>query len=134
VPDHSMPQRPRDVFRVALVVLAGLYHEHLGPTINALHGIGKQLPREQVARHAVAALAIGQAIEQYVRGDRWSTVRDALTYGATVAEVAGALDLELDEVAAGVTSWADGQARSCGMTADEHARVIALVLGDATRP
>ena len=58
---------------------------------------------------------------------RWVTVADALTYGATIDQVATAMDLTSVEVAAGLRSWADGQRRFGHITDAEHDAVLALL-------
>jgi hypothetical protein len=50
--------------------------------------IGDRLPAEQLARHAVALLAVEHALADRVLASRWVNVADALTYGATVEQVA----------------------------------------------
>lgn len=79
--------------------------------------------------HAVAALATQHALAERVLYSRWCNVRDALTFGATPEQVAAAMGLDVDEVALGLRSWADGQHRQQLITADEHDAVLALVAG-----
>jgi hypothetical protein len=55
------------------------------------------------------------------------TVADALTYGATIDEVATAIDRTAVEVAAGLQSWADRQRRFGRITDVEHDAVLALL-------
>jgi transposase-like protein len=64
-------------------------------------------------------------------------VRDALTHGATVAQVAEAMGLDVEEVRIGLRTWADGQldlfeslgSEGIGITAGEHDAVLALIVG-----
>jgi hypothetical protein len=54
-------------------------------------------------------------------------VADALTYGATVEQVATAMDLTAIEVAAGLRLGADVQRRFGHITDVEHDAVLALL-------
>ena len=64
--------------------------------------------------------------------ERWPLVRDALARGVETLAVGGALGgLEVDEVAAGLTSWADRAHRSGGLSLDDYDAVIALIAGGA---
>ena len=64
--------------------------------------------------------------------ERWPLVRDGLVGGATADDVGAALGgLEVDEVAAGLTSWADRAHRSGGLSLDDYDAVIALIAGGA---
>ena len=47
------------------------------------------LPAEQLARHAVALLAVEHTRAERMLASRWVNVADALTYGATLDRVAG---------------------------------------------
>ncbi|OLT12244.1 hypothetical protein BJF78_24590 [Pseudonocardia sp. CNS-139] len=69
----------------------------------------ERLTRTDAVRHALDELATGQALADYVTRGRWATVAQGLVYGATVSQVAVAMGLDVDEVAAGLRSWADGQ-------------------------
>ena len=85
---------------------------------------------DRVARHAVAALATGQAIVDQLNADRWRTVSDALVYGASLAEVASALNLTGRAVVSGLHLWLDEQVRASRMTAAQHDAALALVSAD----
>ena len=64
--------------------------------------------------------------------ERWPLVRDGLVGGATADDVAAALGgLEVHEVAAGLTSWADRAHRAGALTLDDYDAVIALIAGGA---
>jgi hypothetical protein len=89
--------------------------------------IGDRLPAEQLARHAVALLAVEHALADRVLASRWVDVADALTYGATVEPVATAMDLTAMEVTAGLQSWADVQRRFGHITDVAHDAVLALL-------
>ena len=100
---------------------------HQGPLVDARHGIDDPVPAEQLARHAVALLAVEHALADRVLASRWVNAADALTYGATVEQVATAMNVTAIEVAAGLRSWADVQ-RQFGHTTDvEHDAVLALL-------
>jgi hypothetical protein len=80
-----------------------------------------------VAAHGLAALAIGHEIAARAVSVRWVHACEAIEHGATVAQVAAALDVSVDEVRDGLRTWADRQRRHWTMTADQHAAVVALV-------
>lgn len=95
------------------------------------------------AGDALAALALGESIRRQIESERGSRVHDAMTLGATWAQVAAALDITPDEARALLRAWADGQhhlyqgdverglARPLGMDTTLHAAVLALCeLGD----
>lgn len=116
VPDHranpDFPASPRQISHtVPLRALADAYQAHAGALVYHTHGIGEPLRSEQVAAHALADLATSHALASRVLAGRWCAVRDALAAGATIAAVATAMELDADEVAAGLRSWAEGQRR-----------------------
>ena len=80
-----------------------------GLSVPARHSIGDAIPAEQLARHAVALLAVEHALADRVLVSRWVTVAEALTYGATIDQVAAGMGLDVDEVRVGLAGWADGQ-------------------------
>src|SRR5688572_25607022 len=108
--------RPRDLDRATLRELVEGYLSHRGALVAAEHRVGEPEPIARLRGDALAELAIGEQIAQRMRNGRWATVRAALRYGATVEDVAAALDLTAPEVRAGVRSWADGQHRHGLMT------------------
>jgi hypothetical protein len=61
------------------------------------------------------------------------TVAEALAYGAPLGHVAAAMGLEVDEVAVGLRSWADGQHEHGGMSAAARDEAYALLKGEADR-
>jgi hypothetical protein len=63
---------------------------------------------------------------------RWVTAAETLTYGATVEHTAGAMGLDVDEVAIGLRMWADGQHQHAGMSVAARDEVYAL-LAEVTR-
>lgn len=119
--------RPSDLHAVSLRELLDAWHSHTGPLVDARHGIGEPKPAGRLARHALDALAVGEALAQRMTSARWVTVTDALANGATVDLVAEAMGLEVDEVVAGLRSWASGQHRHGLMTDTQQADVLALV-------
>jgi hypothetical protein len=121
--------RPRDLDRISLAELVEGYQGHIGALVNAEHGIGRREPDGRLQSTALDALAVNAQITLRMAGDRWVTVRDALTYGATVEKVARALDMEPAAVAQAFSEWADGQREHELMTAEEHTRVLALLPG-----
>ena len=88
---------------------------------------GERLPAREVADHAVAALALGQAAVLRLELARGPLIRDALAAGATLGEVAEALDTGPDAVVDDLDLWADAQLRHGAMTVAERAWVAALV-------
>jgi hypothetical protein len=124
----AMPARPGDIPHTASLhqVLDAL-HAHQGRLVDARHNIGDPIPAGMLARHAVALLAVEHALADRVLAARWVTAGEALTYGATIKQVATAMDLTAVEVAAGLRSWADGQRRFGHFTHAEHDAVLALL-------
>ena len=60
--------------------------------------------------------------------ERWPIVRDALAHGITYEQVGAATGgLEPDELAAGLTAWADRQLGAGRMTGAGHDAVLALL-------
>jgi hypothetical protein len=126
----NLPTRPADLpLSATLGQLVEAYHAHAGRLVDARHGLGEPLTAEQLAAHAVAALAVQHVLAERVLWPRWCDVRDALAHGATIDQVAAALGLDEDEVAAGLTSWVDGQRREDLITDVEHTEIVALVAG-----
>ena len=88
----SMPQRPADVADDAtLAELVDAYARHVLVLASARAG-GQSVPADQLAAHAVAALATSVAITDDVRGERAAIVHDALVHGARPDQVADAQD------------------------------------------
>lgn len=107
-PIPALPQRPADVpDDVVVDELLDAYQRHLF-TVTLDRPGTPGLSDEQVARHALAALALGQAVVDTFAAERWPLVRRGLAHGATRAQIGAALGgLEVDEIAAGLASWAD---------------------------
>jgi hypothetical protein len=123
--------RPRDLSGVPLRELLDAWHAHLTPLVNARHGLGEPELAGRLRGDALDMLACGQALADQILAMRWVTVAEALVYGAPLADVAAAMGLEVDEVAAGLRSWADGQDQHAGMTAAARDDVYALLGGVA---
>ena len=84
------------------------YHRHVLQL--AVARAGGALSSDQIVRHALAALSIAHAAVDDLSVERWPIVVDALTHGATLAQVGTATGgLESDELAVGLTIWADRQ-------------------------
>jgi hypothetical protein len=124
----DFPTRPADLSHATpLRALLEALGVHQGSLVDARHGIGDPLPADQLARHAVALLAVEHALADRVLASRWVTVGEALTYGGAIDEVTAAIDLTAVEVATGLRSWADGQRRFGHFTDAEHDAVLALL-------
>lgn len=107
------PRRPGDVPTLAaLADVIATIDRHRGALVNHRVGIGDPLGAEQVVTHALADLAVSHALADRLLWHRWLTVVEALTAGATLAEVAAACGLDVDEVQVGLRAWADGQEHS----------------------
>jgi hypothetical protein len=126
--------RPADLDHAQLRELAEAYNGHQDAIMAAQYGIGEQRTPARVRASALDALAIGEqlikqieALGQRMTRSRWVSVVEALSFGASLAEVAQALDVDRVDVVEGVTRWADGQHRYAGMTAERHAEVLALL-------
>lgn len=134
--DHSTdPQitRPDDLAGASLRELLDAWHAHVAPLVDArCRPPGGPLPAARLARHALDALAAGQALTDELMALRWVTVCDALRYGAPMRHVAGAMGLDVDEVAAGLRSWADGQHLHSDMSVTGRDEVYALAAGHLT--
>jgi hypothetical protein len=124
----AMPTRPGEIPHTAsLRQLLDALHVHQGLLVDARHGIGNPVLAEQLARHAVALLAIEHALADRVLASQWVTVAEALTYGATIDQAAAGMGLDVNEVRAGLAGWADGQHRFGRITDAEPDQVIDLL-------
>lgn len=130
-PTHpTQPIRPADIGHdVVLAELARQYHVHVAPLVDARHGIGEPVPPGQLAGHAIAALAAQHALAERALHSRWCNAVEALTYGATLDQVAASMDLTVDEVSVGLRSWADGQRHHGGLSDAERDEVYVLAAG-----
>jgi hypothetical protein len=125
----DLPTRPADLpYTASLRQLLDALHDHQGRLVKARHGIGDpSAAAQQLARYAVALLAVEHDLADRVLASRWVTVADALGYGATIDQVATAMDLTVVEVAAGFGTWAYGRRRFGYITDAEHDAVLALL-------
>lgn len=122
----SLPTTPHDVPNAPYREIADALVEHIRFIFEAQHS-GSAVPAADIAAHAVAALATQHALADRILQSRWVTVRDALTHGATVDDVAAAMGLDVDEVVVGLGSWAAGQFRENLMTRPQFDATVALV-------
>lgn len=124
----AFPTHPADLPSLATIdELLGAYHQHMFAVV-----AGRSGAEVELSRHALAALAIGQAVIDTFIGERWPLVRDVLVDGGTADEVGGALGgLEVQEVAAGLASWADRERRAGVLSLDEYDGLLELISGGA---
>ena len=121
-----LPVRPSDLDPDAST--PALLDSYLGHLLAmAASRAGRSAPADAAGR-AVAALAIGHALIADLSEERWPIVRDALALDVTPAQLTAATGgLQPDELAAGLTAWADRR-HVAGLTTDlEHAHVLALI-------
>jgi hypothetical protein len=121
--------RPADLAGASLRELLDGYETHRGPLVTAHLGIGTPKSPWRLRDAALGMLVCGQALAGHILAMRWVTVAEALSYGAPLEDVAAAMGLQPDEVAAGLRSWAGGQLREQRMTPAAHDDVVALVEG-----
>lgn len=95
----AAPTIPHDV---PLRTLADRYHANTWPLVAHQHAVGDPLVPDEVAGHALAALATSHALANRGLAGRWCSVTDALHAGATPAEVGRAMDLDADLVVIGL--------------------------------
>jgi hypothetical protein len=119
--------RPADLAGASLRELLDAWHRHTARLVEARRGLGDPLPAARLARHGLDALALGQAIADQLMAMRWVTAVDSLAHGATADQVATAMGLDADEVAAKLQSWADGQLAYHLITAAQHDEALALL-------
>jgi predicted component of type VI protein secretion system len=67
------------------------------------------LSAARLSNEALGVLATGRALAEQLLATRWTTVFDALRYGASLDQVAAAMGLDIDKTRAGSMSWLDGQ-------------------------
>jgi hypothetical protein len=129
----STPTRPGDLPPSAgLRDLADGYHRHALLLVEHRHGI-RVLTAEQLAEHALAALAYSHALSERALHSRWSIAADALA-ARTSLEVVGAAmgGLDADELRAGLGRWVRGQ-RQAGLMPDERCGQVLGFLFDTER-
>ena len=98
---------PADLADASLRELLDAWHRHTARLVEARQGLPDALPPARIARHALDALAIGQAVVDRLSLMRWTAALDALANGATLEHTAVAMGLDVDEVFVGMRSWAD---------------------------
>src|SRR4051794_13552707 len=114
-----MPRRPADVpLTAAIRDLLLAFESHNWALLTARYGQGVVMPREEFAARSLAVLVLGHVLAERLRLGQWVTVRDALTHGGTVEQVAEAMALDVDEVTFGLRAWADAQLTHQLMSAD----------------
>lgn len=79
------------------------------------------------AGHALAELAYTAALSERALYGRWVYAVEALSAGVGHARVAAAMGLDVEELRAGLRSWARGQLRQGLMEDARHAEVLALL-------
>jgi hypothetical protein len=124
----GLPRRPSDVPNdVPLAKLIEQYQEHVRAVFLARPGMADPATAEAMFENAIAALAVAHAVVDRLLAARWSTVRDALAADAGRGrEVTAACGLDPDEVAAGLSNWADQQNRE-GLMSDAEYHVVVLL-------
>jgi hypothetical protein len=122
-----IPTRPADPASTSLRDRLAGYESHLTPLVNTRLAGGEPEQVGHLRADALDALVYGQALCNRLPAMRSVTVAEALSYGAAVSHVAAALGLEIDEVAAGLRSWADGQHKHASMTTAARDEVHALL-------
>jgi hypothetical protein len=85
------------------------------------------------AGHAVAELAYSAALAERALYGQWVCATEALSAGASHCRVADAMGLDVEELCAGLRSWARNQLRQGLIDTDRHAQVCALAGGSVTR-
>jgi hypothetical protein len=115
-----------DVMSTVAVLTA--YENHMAELTmaRALHRRGDD---PGLAEHALDALEASQAIVDDLWLERMPIVRDALTFGATVTEVAERMHNPVREVVAGLQGWADVMCAVDAITTAERRRVRRLLIG-----
>lgn len=123
----AFPTTPCEVPDGSYAEIVEAHLQHVQFLVHAHHGIGEPVPASDLAVHAVAALATQHALAERVLQTRWTTARDALTYGASLDDTATAMGLDVDEITFGLQAWAAGQFRERLMTRAQYDETLALV-------
>ena len=122
-PGHSADLDPD----LSLVALLDHYHRHV-LQLAAARATPSRASSAEIGERALVALTIAHAVVQDLFEERWPIVRDALTHGVSREQVGAATGgLEPDELAAGLTAWADRRLATRAMTGAEHVAALALV-------
>ncbi|MEV1295742.1 hypothetical protein [Pseudonocardia sp. NPDC049635] len=108
----TAPRKPADVPEFTpLEHMAQALSGHRAVLVDVRHGLGRERSRDEIADHALAAVAIGKRIASAAAAGLWCDGMDALAHGATLADVAAALDLPAGVALVGLHEYVDGQAR-----------------------
>jgi len=126
--DHIVT--PAELAGTPLPLLLEVWHLHLSALVASAPSPAELLPDGWRRGHALDALALGEAIVESVRAGRWATAVDALTEGASVADVAKAMGLEAAEVACEISYWARAQCMVDLMTQLRCIEIITMLLAD----
>ena len=86
------------------------------------------------ADDALTQLALGESIRRTVEQQRAGDVHQALTLGATWAQIGAALDVPPDDARALLRTWAEGQRRPIGLDTEQYTAVLALCELDDDQP
>ncbi|WP_300016883.1 hypothetical protein [Pseudonocardia sp.] len=95
--------------------------------VDARHGIGAPRTAADVARAALVALATARALAEMLLSFEWLSQTEAIRNGATLADVAAASGLDVDEVLAGLRSRIAGQVEHGCMTRDDGDELLAEI-------
>ncbi|MDA5279913.1 hypothetical protein [Streptomyces sp. Isolate_45] len=135
----SNVRRPDDIPPIVpLTWLADKHAHHGDRLLNNL--LPDDFPHDVdrgTAGDALTLLALGTALRRSVEQHRGVDIHQALTLGATWAEVALALDVDTERARTWLQAWADGQRslyllaeseghQPMGLSASQHAAVVAL--------
>ena len=128
------PRTPGEIpHSMRLVELVGHAERHAGALSDHRLGIAP-LTDAQRAGHATAHLAVTAALAERELAGRWLLVVEALDAGAGHDQVAAAMGVDADEMAAGLRSWARNQLRHGLIDDARHAQVLALLGEPPTIP
>lgn len=90
-------------------------------------GAAVSRPADEPPVNALVVLAAARVLLDELGRKRWEWVRDALTFGGQLPDVAHVLGLEVDETAARLRSWAWRQHDAGSLDDTEYAEILALV-------
>ncbi|WP_445184564.1 hypothetical protein ACTXG6_40330 [Pseudonocardia sp. Cha107L01] len=83
----------------------------------------------ELVGHSLALLAHQHVLAERMLTARWPIARDALLNGASTEDVAEAVGLLPEDLAAGLRGWADYQRSARLLTDAAHAEVVTLLGG-----
>jgi hypothetical protein len=126
VPNSVPVTIPADLDGASMGELVQGWQDHIAALVDARHGLSEHSPG-RLRGTALDALVCGAAVVQRLQYARPVTMVDALSYGATVDDVATAVGTTPGAVVDDVRAWADGQLRHDLITQDRHAVVLALL-------